>query len=240
MTPFEGKPVTVLSREMEVLTAFARELTKHRIFIQSFHPTLFNWLPFYWNGFRQTTHFTNIFHDLTNLDKVWYQMKGGVRTNIRKAEKGGLSIVSCNGDLVATMAEKSFGHQGQSLPYSRAYIARLCRAARQQGGGECFAAVDNEGKTHAAMFLVWDRRQAYYLAGGADPQLRASGAQSLLLWHLIKFASSRAEVFDFEGSVIEHVEKFFSGFGAKLVPYNRILKLPRAMWAGLALMGMYK
>jgi hypothetical protein len=238
MAPLEGKQVTVLAREMEILSAFAKELSKQTFFIQSFHPTLLNWLPFYWNGFRQVTHFGYVFEDLTNLDKIWDQMDGNVRKNIRKAEKNRLTVVPCDSDLVAATAEKTFKHQRRSFPYSKEYLSRLYRAAKQHGAGECFAAVDKEGKTHAATFIAWDRKRAYNLATGTDPELRASGADSFLLWYLIKFAADRTGAFDFAGSVVQGIEKFERGFGARLVPYNRILKLPRPLQAYCALMGI--
>lgn len=238
MAPFEGKQITVFSRQMNVLTLLARELANQTFFIQSFHPTQSNCLPFYWNGFKQVSLYTNVIEDLTDLDRVWNEMHGNTRRNIRKAEKAGITIVPCDGELVTTMAAKTFNNQHKSLPYSRAHVERLYRAAQQHGSGLCLAAVDQSGRAHAATFVVWDRKRAYYLAGGADPEVRASGAQSLLFWHMLKFTCSKTEAFDFAGSVVKQIERFFVGFGGKLVPYNRLMKLPRPMWSALALMGV--
>ncbi len=63
MEPHYGKHATVTSREMEILVLFAKRLSKENFFLQSFHPTQLNWLPFYWNGFTQTTHFTYVLED---------------------------------------------------------------------------------------------------------------------------------------------------------------------------------
>jgi hypothetical protein len=239
MEPIEGKNVTVASRQMDILTAFAKELANHRFFIQSFHPTLLNWLPFYWNGFRQVTYFGYVFEDLTSLSKIWDQMEGSVRTYIRKAERQGIRVVSCDSSLVSTTAEKTFKRQHKSLPYSRKYLNQLCSASKQNDAGECFAAIDKEGRTHAATFVVWDRKRAYNLVGGSDPELRSSGAESLLLWRMLEFSADRTEAFDFAGSVVQRIEKFERGFGATLVPYNRILKLPRPLRAYCAFMGIF-
>jgi hypothetical protein len=234
MEPLEGKRATVASREMEILKLFAKELSKEKFFIQSFHPTLSNWLPFYWNGFRQTTHFTYVLEDFPDLDKIWDQMGANVRRNIHKAERAGIKIVPCNSDLVAATAEKTFKHQCKKMPYSRSYINQLYLAAKQNSAGECFAAIDKQGKTHAATFVVWDHKRAYYLASGTDPKLRTSGAQSLLIWHLLEFTAGLAGTFDFVGSVVEPIGRFFGKFGAKLVPHNRIMKLPWPVQAYLA------
>jgi hypothetical protein len=238
MEPLEGKHATVASREMEILTLFAKELSKEKFFIQSFHPTLLNWLPFYWNGFRQTTHFTYVLEDFPDLDKIWDQMGANVRRNIHKAERAGIKIVPCDSDLVAAIAEKTFKNQRKKIPYSRSYINQLYLAAKQNSAGECFAAIDKQGKTHAATFVVWDHKRAYYLASGTDPELRTSGAQSLLIWHLLEFTAGLARTFDFVGSVVEPIGRFFGKFGAKLVPHNRIMKLPWPAQAYLAARGI--
>src|SRR5919106_2186938 len=65
---------------------------------------------------------------------------------------------------------------------------------------------------------------ASYLMGGSDPRLRTSGAMSLLMWEAIKFAGQVARRFDFEGSMLQPVERFFRAFGARQVPYARLTR----------------
>ena len=78
------------------------------------------------------------------------------------------------------------------------------------------------GRVHAAMLLVWDERRCYYLQGGGDPALRNSGAHSLLVWEAIQRAASKSRLFDFEGSMVESVERFFRAFGARQSPYSQV------------------
>ena len=72
--------------------------------------------------------------------------------------------------------------------------------------------------------MVWDDYTAYYLIGGADPELRNSGASSLLLWEAIQFAAQVSRTFDFEGSMLKPVERFFRAFGAIQQPYMQVKK----------------
>jgi Acetyltransferase (GNAT) domain len=116
-------------------------------------------------------------------------------------------------------------------------VCRIHDVAQQNGAGNCFAARDFYGRVHAAAMLVWDRKRAYYLTGGGDPSLRTSGATALLLWRMMQFASSRSAVFDFEGSQIPAVERFFRAFGASQVWYHEISKMPRWLRACLVLAG---
>jgi hypothetical protein len=234
LAPAPGKRVRALSHEMEILRTFAGYLSGQILFYQRFHPSLGNWLPFYWAGFKQSARCTYVLDD---LHAVWDGMAPNIRTKIRKAEKSGITVGPCTiGDVFET-AVKVFARQNSKASFAREHLERLDIAAREHHAGACFAARDGQGRTHAATFIVWDRKRCYYLAGGADPELRQSGAQSLLVWHSIQFGAERSEVFDFEGSMLEPVEQFFRAFGAKQVPYHQILKVPPALrvvldWSG--------
>jgi hypothetical protein len=49
------------------------------------------------------------------------------------------------------------------------------------------------------------------------------------MWSAIKVAKSKGvKTFDFEGSMIPGVEKFFRGFGGELTTYFAIQKIPMA------------
>jgi lipid II:glycine glycyltransferase (peptidoglycan interpeptide bridge formation enzyme) len=237
MEPIAGKRVSAISREMEILRAFAKVLAKERIFVQSFHPTVSNWLPFHWEGFTQVLRFGYVFDDLTDLDMIWSGMERSLRRAIHKAERSGITVVPCESSVVVSLTEKSFRHQRMQLPFGREYFERICQAAKRNDAGECFAAVDMDGKAHAALFLVWDHKRAYSLVGGTDPETRASGANCLLFWHVIKFAASRANMFDFAGTMLEPNEMFVRSFGARLVPYNQIRHMPRMLAAISSLLG---
>ena len=123
------------------------------------------------------------------------------------------------------MNEMTFTRQGMSLPYSRELVARLDQTCAEHDCRKVFFAEDAEGRLHAAIYIVWDEKEAYYLMGGADPELRNSGATSLCMWEAIKFASTVTRKFNFEGSMIEPVERFFRAFGARQYPYFQISKV---------------
>jgi hypothetical protein len=46
------------------------------------------------------------------------------------------------------------------------------------------------------------------------------------MWEAIKFASTVTESFDFEGSMIEPVERFFRAFGARQTSYHTVSHTP--------------
>ena len=72
----------------------------------------------------------------------------------------------------------------------------------------------------AAVYIVWDNKRSYYLLGGYDFKKSHHGAQALAVWESIKFTKERLGLneFDFEGSMIPQVERFFRKFGGRLIP----------------------
>ena len=55
-------------------------------FIQDFLPSMTNWLPFYWQNYKQTVRYTYIIR-VENLEAVYKNFNKSVRRNISKAEK---------------------------------------------------------------------------------------------------------------------------------------------------------
>jgi hypothetical protein len=109
------------------------------------------------------------------------------------------------------------------------FVKRLDAACATQNARRIFFAEDAEKRIHAAIYVIWDDASAYYLMGGENPELRNSEASSLLMWEAIQFAATVTKKFDFEGSMIEPIERFFRGFGARQVPYSHVAGMSRRM-----------
>lgn len=215
--------------EKDVFQALIAELPRAHGVVQSFNPTISNWLPFYWLGFSETTKYSYVLNDLSNLDRVWDGFQENIRREIRKAAK--LVTIDTDADIDSFIAchEKVFSRQSLRLPYTLDTVRRLDGAAAQRGQRRIFLARDADDRVHAGVYLVWDGDRAYYLMGAGDPDLRNSGATSLTMWEAIRFASTVTNSFDFEGSMLEPVERFFRAFGATQLPYFQVSRYGRLM-----------
>ena len=225
----DGKYATRLSREKEYVTELIDKLPKFDYFKQNLHYSHTNWLPYYWKGFEQTTRYTYVIDDISDPDTVWGEIKGNIRREIRKAQKKLEVRTDRSLKEFWDINLKTFTRQGTKPDYNFKQLQRLDEACRAHQARKIFYAVDSNERIHAVLYLIWDHRSAYYLMGGADPDLRNSGASSLLMWEAIKFASTVTSKFDFEGSMIEPIERFFRGFGAHQKRYFRISRMSRKM-----------
>ncbi|MCW8932672.1 MAG: GNAT family N-acetyltransferase [Gammaproteobacteria bacterium] len=229
--PLNAKYEKKLSYEKDMMSRLIELLPKYGYYSQNWHHQYINWLPFYWNGFNQTTRYTYVIEDLSDIDKIWKGLKENIRREIRKAKnKKGISIkTDVDIDTFLDLNEMTFKRQGQSLPYNRGFVKSLDAACIKNNARKIFVAEDEEKRLHAAVYIIWDEHSAYYLMGGGDPDLRNSGATSLCMWEAIKFSSTIANEFNFEGSMLEPIERFFRAFGARQKPYHLISKTPSKM-----------
>ena len=221
VAPLEGaSPTKQMAAEKERLAALVERLPPHHVFRQNFTPEATNALPFQWAGFDARVRYTYRLEGLDDLDAVHAGFADTLRRQIRKAQK---TVEVGEGELEPFLAlqRMTFGRQGLQPP-SEQLVRRLDEAAAARGARRILSATDAAGNTHAAIFVVWDERVAYYLMGGRDDAYANSAAMSLLLWEAIRLASGVSRAFDFEGSMIESIERFFRSFGGRRTPYLRV------------------
>jgi lipid II:glycine glycyltransferase (peptidoglycan interpeptide bridge formation enzyme) len=212
-----------LARQKDLVQEMINRLPAHHIFRQNFHHAAANWLPWYWKGYEQTTRYTYVLENLSSEEKLWEGFQSNIRSDVRKAmNRFELQVRSDLGpEVLLSVCQKTFQRQERKgLPEQ--VVRRIYDACEKRGSGRAFFAVDKHDRVHAALYLVWDERTAYYLLGGGDPELRNSGAHSLIMWEAIKHASTTSRTFDFEGSMVEPVERFFRAFGARQIPYYQV------------------
>lgn len=216
-----------LALEKDLTERLIECLPPHDMFNQNFHWSVTNWLPWHWKGYTQSTRYTYRIDDLSDLEKIYSRLMPNIKSDIKKATDRFSLQVHSEYDInkFLDLNEMVFKRQAKKLPYRRELVHNLETACANQDCRKIFFVEDGKGKVHAAIYIVWDEQSAYYLMSGADPKLRSSGATSLAIWEAIKFSSSVTKSFDFEGSMIEPVERFFRGFGAKQTPYFNIKKI---------------
>lgn len=75
------------------------------------------------------------------------------------------------------------------------------------------------------VFCIFDKSTCYYLLGGVNKKSGLQGVNNLLIQKSIeKSKELGCKIFDFEGSMLKGVEKFFRSFGPQLVPYFTVNK----------------
>jgi hypothetical protein len=231
--PAIAAPARALGHEHELLAELEGGLPDAAAFVQQFSPAVTNALPFRWAGYRLDVQYTYRLA-LGDEDELWKGLRGNIRREIRKARRRVEVREDLGLDRFHAIWAKTFERQGMKAPVSLAWLERLDAACAERGSRLMTFACDDAGRVHAVSYVVWDRNGAYNLLGGADPELRTSGASSLLMWEAILRARAVTDVFDFEGSMIQPVERFFRAFGSRQTPYLKVSRATPAAAAALA------
>lgn len=216
-----------ISMEKEVLNEIISQLEALPIchYQQSFSPCFTNWLPFYWNGYSQTTQYTYRLPDIHDLTELFDGFQHNKRKNINKARKANIQV---RFDLPASdfymFHVRCLAEQGQRISYSMELFQRMYDAAYANQSGRTIYAIGEGGEILCALFNLWDAEWGYDLISAIAPQKRYTGAPDLLVWSMLDYLSGRVNGYDFEGSMIQGVEESFRHFGATQTPYFTIYK----------------
>lgn len=181
------------------------------------HPVqLQNWLPFYWRGYRQTTRYTYII-EKSNPEELNAGLKSELRTRIRKAEKlYSIADENQSGEAFFQFCRQSMQRQRLAFtPAQTQIFHELHRQIQEREQGRIFTAKNREGCDTAALYLIWDRESAYYWLPCMDEELGRDGAAQLLCRHAIQFSMDMEKNFNFEGSMLPHIEPVFRAFGGR-------------------------
>jgi hypothetical protein len=178
---------------------------------------------FIWGGYRTAVRYTYTV-DLARLDDLWTDMDAKRRNDIRRATKDGV-VVEELADFAAVRRAvlQTFTRQGMQ-PAFLDVAERAHAMLRERDRCSAWLARRPESdEVVAAVYLVWDKRRAYYLLGGYDASEGHGGAHALAIWTAIQAMSARGlQEFDFEGSDVPQIERYFRKFGGRLTPYYTV------------------
>lgn len=247
LTPWLGPMIDVgdatkvsrrLEVEKELTEALLEQLPQHDKLAVHCHSSISNALPFVWAGYEVTPRYTYVLDDIGDEEQIWNGLRENIRREIRKARRQ-VEVVSSE-DLAECVhvIGKTFDRLHLPSPHKLEIMQRIDDACSKRSQREILLARDEQQRIHAAAYLVRDADATYYLAGGADPDLRTSGAHSLLMWEAIRRASVHTPRFDFAGSMLQGIERFFRAFGARQQQFFRIISMSRRMrvlWSGYQL-----
>jgi GNAT acetyltransferase-like protein len=179
--------------------------------------------PFAWRKFKVVPNYTYQLPLALPAEELERRMATEPRNRLRKAVKEGLSVEKITDyDVVKMLVLKTFKRKNKAI--NKALLDKILSGFADASNSFAFAALNN-GQPVSATLTIHDKSTAYYLLGGYDPAAKHGGGGNLCMWQSILHSRELGmETFDFEGSMLPEVERFFRGFGADLVPYYTVNK----------------
>lgn len=218
-------PVAVIEERRKVMDCLVDYLNEEApvLCMLSLDKNITDALPFYWQGYKVVSNYTYLIDLTLPLDQINKNMSPTRRNDMTKAIRDGLIVRQLmDYKTVRHLVLATFDRQRKSVndTYLEAILFRYAHSTNS------FAFSTYQGNEPiAACFVVHDTETAYYLLGGYNEEKRHHGAGALALFEAIKHAQKLGlKRFDFEGSVIPDIERYFRGFGGQLIPYLTVNK----------------
>ncbi|NCD22577.1 MAG: GNAT family N-acetyltransferase [Spartobacteria bacterium] len=173
-------------------------------------------LPFFWRGWKVVPHYTYRMPLAGTEDDLAQRPSKQLRKHLRSLAVPEVAVapLADAADMVA-LVQETFARQGMDLPpYTREILAAFPVADDAYG---CEIRV--AGRVLAARYVIHDGATAFAIMGGHRRDERYNDAGALASWQTVLEARRRGlATFDFEGSVIPPIERFYRGFGGELTP----------------------
>lgn len=214
----------------DIATLIANYLDdKNQIITLEFPYTFKHFQPFIQKKFKVSTRHTYHIDITLKEDVLLKNMSSERRKNISKAIKDGITVekVSFTNKQAFNLIEETYKRQNAhvNLKLLKSILKNI-----DPENGNMFIAKNQKQDIIACNFSVLNKNKCVYKFGGYTQENGHSGAGALLMWEAIKAAkANQSKIFDFDGSIIPSVDRFFRGFGGKLVTYHTVVKAPFAL-----------
>lgn len=208
---------------MENVCAYFISL-KSALCILAFPVEQIDFQPFIWSAFKVIPNYTYRIALDQSLEQIQSNFSSKHRNMINKALKENLEIKAndLSPDQLFQFFTSSLEHAGANI--YEGPLRKLFQKFDQSSNSFSFSA-HHGTELVGVVYCINDHRTCYYLLGGISRGAGNNGLNNLLILRCIEKAKNLScQVFDFEGSMLVGVEKFFRGFGPELFPYFTVNK----------------
>lgn len=183
-----------------------------------------DFMPMIWKGYSVSPFVSYRLNDLSSWDNISSKFSTNVKKTLKRAHKGLVVEHSNDVEKIFQLVDKTFNKRFIKNPLPEELIREIYTTASKYNSCHLLYAKDKNGIIHSGSIFVYDSNVFYHLVSGTDPMHKSSGAATLLITEGIKLASKTSCCFDFEGSMIEGINRFYSQFGADQMVYYQISK----------------
>lgn len=218
-------PVSVMDMHKRILSSMTGFIEKlpYSIITLSLNKHITDMQPFIWGKNKVSPVYTYLLNLTASIEDIWDGMSNERRKNINKGLKDGLVVKKLtNYKIIKSLVLKTFSRQ--RILINEFNLDKIFFEFANNKNSFAFATYRNDN-IFACSFCVYDKASAYYILGGHDSENKHHGAGTMAMWEAIKYAKALGlKNFDFEGSMVPQIERYFRGFGGQLTPCYRISK----------------
>lgn len=181
-----------------------------------------NWMPTFWYHYQNEPRFTYLLDCTRPYDEIYHNYSTQVRNKLKRNDicvKEEKSVY-----IIYDLLKKSLFLQQKAPKFSYDEFENLANAVFiHQSGTAVYAYVN--GQYCSGAFLLWDHERVYYYIAGNDREYQTYHSSTVLLDYCIRLACKQKKKFDFTGSMLPSLSRFYRNFGAALSNYPIISKI---------------
>lgn len=187
--------------------------------ILAFPSSVTDMQPFIWDKYKVVPNYTYRLDLKKSMDDIKSHFDSKTRNAINKAVKEGVqvSLNSLSKQEIYDVLVENLKSAGANI-YDT-YLRNILFNFSDESNSFCFVA-RKENEVLGLVFCIYDSNVCYYLLAAVSKKSGVQGVNNLLVQHCIEKAQQiGCKVFDFEGSMLKGVEKFFRSFGPEMFPF---------------------
>jgi len=210
----------------EIITEVCSYITarKSALTVLAFPSSIIDLQPFIWEKYKVIPNYTYRIDLDRSIEDIKSNFDSKNRNVINKAIKEEVTVTE---NLLDKKELFSFFMKALSTTGANIYENELKNIFSEFSGPENSFSMEarRDKDLLGVVFCIYDKNNCYYLLGGVNKDSGIQGVNNLLVQKSIEKAKAiGCKTFDFEGSMLKGVEKFFRSFGPELVPYYTINK----------------
>ncbi len=160
------------------------------------------------------THHVDLHADYTTLRK---QYGSQTLRNLKRADAFALKVVSLHDpDVLLQMRRKYLAHviaASRQKETDTRRLGRIMQQALARGQGQLLAVQDAAQQIQAACFLLQDDHTLIYISAVSSEEGKDMHAMTMLIDHIFQVHAGSGKCFDFEGSMVEGIARYYKNFG---------------------------
>jgi hypothetical protein len=153
----------------------------------------------------------------SGYDAILKRYDTSLKRNLQKAQKNNLIVkAGVTAETVTEYFRKAKGNElGDFSEKDYKTLTRILTTASGSGNAFTLGAYSNSNELLAAAGFLKDGKRIIFLKGGSSPAGRAQSAMHLLIDYVIRQEQNKDMLFDFGGSNVPSVARFYKCFGAE-------------------------
>lgn len=218
----KSKKNTEIKKIISLISDFIDKFP-YNILSLSFPPEFVDFQPFFWKNYKIIPNYTYIINLEKDIKEIEADFSPERRNDIKKALKDNIVCKKTTDfSTVKKLVLKTFTRKQKAI--SEIFLDKILFEFANKSNSFAFVSYQNELPI-ATAFCIYDNFKTYYILGGYDNNNKHQGAGALAVLESIKYSKEKnIKNFDFEGSMLPEVEKYFRGFGGDLTPYYSVNK----------------